>query len=88
MTMSSSDLSTDTTLMDALRGIVLAGQIRTSDVDRDFYSSDVFSSGARPACIVAPATVAEVQSIVCASTQLGYSVIARGGGLSYSAGYH
>jgi FAD/FMN-containing dehydrogenase len=74
-------------LLAALLGIVSAAELKTSGEDRDFYSSDVYSSGARAACVVTPVSVDVLQSVVRVCTSLGYAVIARGGGLSYSSGY-
>jgi len=74
-------------LMAALRGIVSADGVKTADDDRDFYSSDVFSVGIRAACVVAPASIDDLQAVVRTCTSHGYAVIARGGGLSYSSGY-
>ncbi len=73
--------------MAALRGIVSADGVKTADDDRDFYSSDVFSVGIRAACVVAPASIDDLQAVVRTCTSHGYAVIARGGGLSYSSGY-
>jgi FAD/FMN-containing dehydrogenase len=61
--------------------------IKNSVEDRDFYSSDVYSAGVRAAFIIAPESVEDLQAVVRACTSKGFSVIARGGGLSYSAGY-
>ena len=75
------------TLVNALLAYVPATNIKTSAEDRDFYSSDIFSSGAQADCVVAPESVEALQRVVRTCTSRGYSVIARGGGLSYSAGY-
>jgi FAD/FMN-containing dehydrogenase len=74
-------------LIDALLKIIPSSQLHTSPEDRDFYSSDVYSSGARAEAVATPDSVAQLQSIARACTSLGYAVIARGAGLSYSAGY-
>jgi FAD/FMN-containing dehydrogenase len=74
-------------LIGALRTSVPAAEIKTSPEDRDFYSSDVYSAGVRADCVVAPASIEDLSSVVRICTSRGYSVIARGGGLSYSAGY-
>jgi len=73
--------------MSALLAHVPAENIKTSVADRDFYSTDVYSSGVRAACVVAPDSIEALQAVVRICTSLNHSVIARGGGLSYSAGY-
>jgi len=74
-------------LLRSLRDTVSAATIKTADEDLEFYSSDVYSSGARPACIVVPDSVEDVQKVVRVCTSHDHAVIARGGGLSYSSGY-
>jgi FAD/FMN-containing dehydrogenase len=74
-------------LVNALLEHVAAADIKTSTEDREFYSSDVFSSGVPAACVVAPDSIAALQAVVRVCTSLAHPVIARGGGLSYSAGY-
>ena len=74
-------------LLSALLQHVPAANIKTSGADRDFYSSDVYSSGVRAVCVVAPDSVEALQAVVRVCTSQGHAVIARGGGLSYSAGY-
>lgn len=86
MTMPPLELRSDA-LIDALRGIVSASDLKTSVEDRDFYSSDVYSAGVRAACVVTPASVEVLRSVVGVCTSLGHAVIGRGGGLSYSSGY-
>jgi FAD/FMN-containing dehydrogenase len=79
--------ATAATLVSALLAHVPAANIKTSAEDLDFYSSDVYSAGVRAACVVAPDSVAALQAVVRVCTSLHHAVIARGGGLSYSAGY-
>jgi FAD/FMN-containing dehydrogenase len=76
-----------TALLNALLAHVPAANIKASAADRDFYSSDVYSSGVRTDFVVAPESIDALQGVVRACTSLGHAVIARGGGLSYSAGY-
>jgi FAD/FMN-containing dehydrogenase len=86
MTTPSTEQSPDA-LINSLLEIVPASNIKTSEEDRDFYSSDVYFSGARAVCVVSPESVETLQGLVRACTSRGYSVIGRGGGLSYSGGY-
>jgi FAD/FMN-containing dehydrogenase len=74
-------------LVSALLEHVTIANIQTSAAELDFYSSDVYSSGVRADCIVAPDSIEALQAVVRTCTSLNHSVIARGGGLSYSAGY-
>jgi FAD/FMN-containing dehydrogenase len=74
-------------VIDALRGILADPCIKTSAEDLEFYSSDVYSAGTRALCVVSPDSVEDLQAAVRVCTSLDCSVIARGGGLSYSAGY-
>jgi FAD/FMN-containing dehydrogenase len=74
-------------LLSALLQHVPSANIKTSAADRDFYSSDVYSSGVRADCVVATDSVEALQAVVRVCTSQGHAVIARGGGLSYSAGY-
>jgi FAD/FMN-containing dehydrogenase len=75
------------TLVSALLEHVPAASIKTSTADRDFYSSDVFSPGVRADCVVAPDSIDALQAVVRVCTARSHAVIARGSGLSYSAGY-
>ena len=74
-------------LLRALLELVPAENIKTSTMDREFYSTDIYSSGVRADCVVAPESVDALRSVVRACTALNHPVIARGGGLSYSGGY-
>jgi FAD/FMN-containing dehydrogenase len=75
------------TLQRALLAILPGTAVVTAIGEREFYSSDVFTSGVAAACVVAPRSVDELQRAVKLCTSHGYAVIARGGGLSYSGGY-
>ena len=79
--------ATSATLVSSLLEHIPADNINTSAIDLDFYSSDVYSSGVRAACVVAPESIESLQAVVRICTSLNHAVIARGSGLSYSAGY-
>ena len=87
MTTAASKQAPPEEVIDALRGILAGPCIKTSVEDLEFYSSDVYSAGTRALCVVAPDSVEDLQAAVRVCTSLDCSVIARGGGLSYSAGY-
>ena len=59
-----------------------------SDADScSFYSQDVFTKANAAVAVVQPANTEELAECVRIATQLGYDVIPRGGGMSYTSGY-
>lgn len=74
-------------LLDALTAAVGADAVRTDDAALDLAASDVHVTGARPAAVVRPRDATGVAAAVSAATALGYAVLPRGGGLSYTGGY-
>jgi FAD/FMN-containing dehydrogenase len=87
MTTATSEPVSPESVINALRNIVAGSSIKTSADDLEFYSSDVYSSGLPAVCVVTPDSIEELQAVVRVCTSADYPVIARGGGLSYSAGY-
>ncbi len=70
-----------------LVSILGAEHVLTGDEDREFYSQDIYrTSDEIVAVVVRPGTVDEVARVVAAATSAGLSVIARGGGSSYTGG--
>ncbi len=53
----------------------------------EFFSQDVYRSGARPRAVLRPGTVAQVQALVCEAARQGVALFVRGGGLSYTDAY-
>ncbi len=51
------------------------------------YTTDVYSAGAAPGLVVRPATQEQVADAVRISTQAGWAITQRGGGMSYTGGY-
>ena len=74
-------------LHDALCEAIPDLQCLAVEADREFYSSDIYSSGVTAALVVAPNTVESLQAIARISAHHGYAIIGRGGGLSYTSGY-
>lgn len=74
-------------LLDALVAALGADAVRTDDAALDLAASDVHVTGARPAAVVRPLDGAGVAAAVSTATALGYAVLPRGGGLSYTGGY-
>jgi FAD/FMN-containing dehydrogenase len=64
-----------------------AEHVLTGDEDRAFYSQDIYrSADDTVAAVVRPGTTDEVSKVVAAATSAGFTVIARGGGTSYTGG--
>ena len=57
------------------------------DASRTFHSQDIWQRGTRCALVVRPADAKQLRQLVAATTTAGYSVVARGGGMSYTQGY-
>ncbi|WP_380875788.1 hypothetical protein ACFB49_06020 [Sphingomonas sp. DBB INV C78] len=74
-------------LLDALAAAVGADAIRTDEAALDLAASDVHVTGHRPAAVARPHDAAGVAAAVSTATALGYAVLPRGGGLSYTGGY-
>ena len=71
----------------ALVDIVGSEHVLTDDEDREFFSQDIYSTSSDfAACVVRPGTCDETCRVVAAATAARFSVIARGGGTSYTGG--
>lgn len=77
----------DTALLEALGAAAGAAAVRTDDAALALAASDLHVEGARPAAMVRPLDAGAVAACVAAATRLGYAVLPRGGGLSYTGGY-
>ena len=64
-----------------------ADEVILDPAERALYSSDVYSQGTTAAVVLRPRDRATCASMVAAATAGGYSLIARGGGLTYTGGY-
>jgi FAD/FMN-containing dehydrogenase len=74
-------------LYEALVDAVGGEHVLTGDEDRAFYSQDIYrSADDTVSVVVRPASTEQVSAIVAAATGAGFSVIARGGGTSYTGG--
>lgn len=77
---------TASTLLCSLKSRLPDQDFSTDDLD--LYASDVvYEADFKPLAVVKPTSPEEVQELVAAACALGFSVAARGGGLSYSKGY-
>lgn len=74
-------------LLDALVAALGADAVRTDDAALALAANDVHVTGERPAAVVRPRDARGVAAAVSAATALGYAVVPRGGGLSYTGGY-
>lgn len=75
-------------LLRQLVDIVGAEHVLTDPAERAFYSRDLsWRPSAVAAVVVSPGTVDELVRVVAAATAADYAVVARGGGMSYTAGY-
>ena len=72
-------------IADKLAGIVGAANVVTDDAGRAFYSNDLsYTAVDVAAAVVAPGSTEEVAEIVRVASEAGLSVVARGGGMSYT----
>ena len=71
-----------------LRQIVGNDHVVDDEAQREYFSRDLSYHHAKTASlVVSPATTQEVADIVTAAAESGFSVVQRGGGMSYSRGY-
>lgn len=76
-----------TGLHDQLCAIVGEDHVLATLDARQFFSTDMFTSGVTAELVVAPATTSEVAAVVGLCTANGRAVIPRGAGFSYTSGY-
>jgi FAD/FMN-containing dehydrogenase len=86
-TMESNAASVNPPWLDALFALVKQGSVTTDPTELSFFSQDVFNQGAALSAVVAPGSVAELQSVVGHLTSANVAIVPRGGGLSYTDGY-
>ncbi|MFM7396533.1 MAG: FAD-binding oxidoreductase [Gammaproteobacteria bacterium] len=75
------------TLVSRLESLLGRDHVLTDPVERSFYSTDIYKSGALPAAVVRPGSAADVAQIVQLAVSAGVAVVPRGGGASYTDGY-
>lgn len=74
-------------LQQQLTQVVGADHLLTDDVARSYYAQDVYTKGNPAGAVIQPASVDELSAAVKAAVAAGVSVVARGGGMSYTSGY-
>jgi FAD/FMN-containing dehydrogenase len=82
------DQPSSSSVVDALAALVGRDHVLTGFDDRRFYSQDICAAGVVPACVVRPGSVAEMAEAIKTATAAGLAVVPRGGGVSYTGGYH
>lgn len=75
------------TIFSALADTMGAEHVLTDEKARALFSTDLFYEGAPPEAVISPGTTEQLAGAIKAITGAGLSVVPRGGGLSYSAGY-
>lgn len=73
-------------LAESLKSVLGADAVVTDVAEREACSADLYVAGATCALVLRPGDRAGVASAVAAATGAGFAVIARGGGLTYTAG--
>ncbi|NNM01536.1 MAG: FAD-binding oxidoreductase [Gammaproteobacteria bacterium] len=75
-------------LIDQLRASCGADNVLTDDADREFYSTDLsYRPNEVATAVIRPRSTEALAEAVAATTSAGYSILARGGGMSYTCGY-
>ncbi len=76
------------TIVGELRDLLGAEHVITDQAEREFFSTDIFYKADDVAeFVVAPGTKEECAKAVGIATGAGFTVVPRGGGMSYTAGY-
>ena len=75
------------TVLTALTDVVGTDHIISDEQERALYGKDIFYERRPPLAVVCPRSVEELKSVVKTAISHGATIAARGGGLSYSAGY-
>ena len=70
-----------------LHGLLGEASVLEGEDDRRFFSHDIFEAGETAAAVVRPDTVEQLAAAVGAVAGAGFSVVPRGGGVSYTGGY-
>lgn len=75
-------------LVARLTALLGADRVSTDAADRRFFSMDIAGPGAViAACVIRPGSAGELAEAMSTITTAGHSVVARGGGGSYTGGY-
>lgn len=74
-------------LIDALSQVIGSDAVIVDDAVLAGMASDLYAEGPWPVVVIRPDTSTALAAAVAAATSRGYSVVPRGGGLSYTGGY-
>ncbi|SEL24096.1 FAD/FMN-containing dehydrogenase [Colwellia chukchiensis] len=74
-------------LSNQLIEILDANEVKTDQLSCVLYSQDVYTKDKSSAMVIQPSSTEKLAEAVLTITQAGYSVVARGGGMSYTRGY-
>ena len=87
--MTASAATPDRSPADAFTEILGADRVITDEVERRYYSNDIFfwDDAAVAAVVVQPRTKDDVAAIIRTARDLGMAISTRGGGMSYTKGY-
>lgn len=77
----------ETDLVSALVAAAGRDAVLTDLAERAFYSTDIASRGEVADAVVRVSDTATLSRVVAAATGLGWTVVPRGGGFSYTGGY-
>ncbi len=75
------------TMRTQLIAAIGAANVLDSDADRRFMGTDVYHEGGKPALVVRPTRVADLQAAVRVCAAAGVAMVPRSGGASYTDGY-
>jgi FAD/FMN-containing dehydrogenase len=64
-----------------------AAQVLDAEVEREFFSQDVYASGEKCLAVLCPRSTDELAAMLKQAQQAGFTIVARGGGLSYTDAY-
>lgn len=74
-------------VIEALASRLGADKVHTDSKSLSFHSTDLFFSGQPPLAVVTPTSRDDLCQALKLCTAVGVSILPRGGGLSYTAGY-
>lgn len=62
--------------------------VLTDEQDLRFFSQDIAGIAQQASCVIAPGSVDELARAIAMITTAGFAIVPRGGGASYTGGYH
>lgn len=74
-------------LLENLRSVVGYEFVRTDPVERELFSTDLYSRGPLCEAVVSPHNIDELSKVVALTNTAEYALVPRGGGMTYVGGY-